>query len=134
GDAALGTQATHTMTIHDDDALHGTIAFATTASNVGEGNGTASITVTRTGPTPAGETVQYMTGAGTASAGDDYTTTTGTLTFAAGETQRTISVPILDDALVENSETFTVTLSAPGGGATLGAQTTHTATILDNDS
>ena len=44
-----------------------------------------------------------------------------------------ITVPIIDDTLVEFDETFSVTLSNPTGGATLGTLTTSTVTILDND-
>ena len=58
-------------------------------------------------------TVDYATGDGTATAGSDYTATSGTLTFAAGETSATVSVPVLDDAHDEGSETMTLTLSNP---------------------
>ena len=44
-------------------------------------------------------TVDYATADWTATAGSDYTTTSGTLTFAAGETSKTVSVPITDDSL-----------------------------------
>ena len=58
-------------------------------------------------------TVGYGTADGTATTGADYTNTTGTLTFAAGETSKTVSVPVLDDAHDEGSETLTLTLSTP---------------------
>ena len=47
--------------------------------------------------------VDYATGSGTATAGSDYTSTSGTLTFAAGETSKTVSVPVLADAVNEGS-------------------------------
>ena len=78
-------------------------------------------------------TVNYATANGTATAGLDYTATTGTLNFAVGETTKTITIPILPDQIDELPETFTVTLSAPTGGATLGAITTATVTITDMD-
>ena len=56
--------------------------------------------------------VDYATADGTAAAaGSDYAATAGTLTIAAGSVAATITVPILDDTLVEPIEAFTVTLS-----------------------
>ena len=60
-------------------------------------------------------TVDYQTQNGTATAGSDYTSTSGTLTFAPGEDKKTVSVPILDDAVEDNGETFTLVLSNPSG-------------------
>ena len=66
----------------------------------------------------AGEvTVDYATRDGTATAGEDYTFTRGTLSFAAGELQKTVSVPLLDDAIDEGAETFTLKLMNPQGAA-----------------
>ncbi len=46
-----------------------------------------------------------------ATSGDDFTAASGTLTFAANETQKTISVITLEDTVFEGDETFTLTLS-----------------------
>ena len=54
--------------------------------------------------------VEYATSSGTAMAGEDYEGTVGTLTFPAGTTEQTIRVPIIDDDVVEEEETFTITL------------------------
>ena len=78
-------------------------------------------------------TVDYATSDGTATAGSDYTDTHGTLTFAAGETSKTFTIPITDDTAVEGNESLVVTLSNPTGGATLGSQNLSTLTIQDND-
>ena len=56
-------------------------------------------------------TVDYATADGMAKAGEDYTATSGTLTFAAGETTKTVNVPILDDGHDEGHEAFTLRLS-----------------------
>ena len=77
-------------------------------------------------------TVDYASTDGTAAAGRDYGMVEGTLAFAAGETAKTIRVPVIDDALDEaDEETFAVTLSAPTG-ATLDAGSAL-GTILDDD-
>jgi hypothetical protein len=76
-------------------------------------------------------TVQYTTLAGTAVPGEDYTAANGTLTFAPGETLKTISVPIIGDDVSEANETFTVRLQAPTGGAVL-ARSVANGLILDD--
>jgi chitinase len=75
--------------------------------------------------------VAYATSNGTASAGSDYTAASGTVTFAAGETSKTIRVQVSGDTTVENNETLTLTLSAPSG-ATVG-KATATGTITNDD-
>ena len=84
--------------------------------------------------TPASEqivTVDYTTEDGTAEAGKDYAATSGTLTFAAGETTKTINVAILDDALVEPYEALAVTLSNPSNARLADAMATGTVTNDD---
>jgi hypothetical protein len=83
-------------------------------------------------PAPGPVSVSYATTAGTATSGADYTTYTGTLNFAAGEIEQTISVPIIDDGVIEPvDEIFRVTLSAPAGASLSLADTT--VAIVDND-
>ena len=57
----------------------------------------------------------------------------GTLTFLNGVTSQTITVPTKADTLLEGPETFTVMLSSPGGGATLGAPASAVVTIVDDE-
>jgi hypothetical protein len=92
-----------------------------------------TITVNRTDGTDCDVAVDYQTANGTATAGSDYAATSGTLTVPAGQASATFTVTITNDTSDEPDETFTVTLSNPGGGATLGAQTSATVTILDDD-
>ncbi len=56
-----------------------------------------------------------------------------TVSFAAGETSKTVSVPITDDSTVESSETVQLSLSSPSSGATLASPSSATLTIVDND-
>ena len=59
--------------------------------------------------------------------------TSGTVVFGPGETQKFITVTILDDNLIENSENFFVTLTS-ATNASLGPQSKATVTIADDDS
>ena len=61
--------------------------------------------------------VDYATADGTAKAGEDYTAASSTLTFAAGETAKTVSVAVLNDAHDDGGETMKLTLSNATGGA-----------------
>lgn len=111
----------------------GTLQFQSSAASVSENAGSAVLTVTRTGGSDGAVSVNYATANGTALAGSDYTSSTGTLQWNAGDAApKTLSVPISQDTEVEGDETFSVTLSAPTGGATVGSPATATVTILDN--
>ena len=60
-------------------------------------------------------TVEYATVDGTATAGSDYTAAGGQLTFAPGQTERTVTVAVVGDATIEPDETFTIELSQASG-------------------
>ncbi|MFM7770018.1 MAG: Calx-beta domain-containing protein, partial [Bacteroidota bacterium] len=81
--------------------------------SVNENAGTVTITVTISTPVSSVVTVNYATSNGTAIAGLDYTAVSGSLTFPANVISLTFTVPILNDALAEGNETFTVTLTDP---------------------
>jgi len=95
------------------------------------GNGTslASFAVTLAAPSTQTVTVHYATSNGTATAGVDYISVAGTITFAPGETQKVITVPVKSDSLTEAAETFTIMLSNPSGATLTDAM--GTGTILD---
>ena len=106
------------LSVADAEAREGTdaaVAFAVTLSRA------ASSAVT----------VDYATADGTATAGEDYAATSGTLRFAAGETEGTVSVPVLDDAVDEGRETFTLALSNADGAAIDDGEATGT--IVNSD-
>ena len=77
--------------------------------------------------------VDYATEDGTAAAGADYTATSGTLTFAAGETAKTVSVPVLDDAIDEGKETMRRLLSNPRGAYLRGIHSKAKGVIRNDD-
>ena len=89
---------------------------------VDEGDGFVAIAVTLM-PTSVGTvTVDYAMQPGGATAGSDYVARSGTLTFTAGDTERLVTVEILDDDVFEPSgaESFEIRLSNPSGTAVLG--------------
>lgn len=110
---------------------------------VNESAGSLTITITRTGNIAGPATVNYATSdsaglvscavANTlASERCDYATTIGTARFAAFESNATVIIPIVNDALVEGNETFNISLSAPSG-VTLGGSTSAIIGITDDD-
>ena len=113
----------------------GASSFAVADAGVTEGDsGTADLTFTVT-LEPAADmaaTVDWTTADGTATAGADYTAGSGTLSFAAGDTSKTVTVKVTGDELDESDETLTVTLSNAGGGLAIGTATA-TGTITDDD-
>lgn len=130
-DANLGATTNATVTIRDNDSIFN---FTTNAVTVAETAGSVSLNVTRAGGLIAAASVRYATTNGTASAGSDFTTRSGVLSFAIGETNKVITIPVTNDSTNESSETFTVSLSSPTGEGTLGTNDSATVTLTDNDS
>jgi len=135
GGASLGTTQTMTVNIQDDDALPtpSTIAFDVASVNISEAESSVTVNLTRTGTTTGAASVDYATSDGTAVAGSDYAAGSGTVTFDDGVTSRSITLSINDDAVTENTESFTVSLSNPQSGASLGAIQAMTVSIRDDD-
>jgi hypothetical protein len=135
GGAAIGARDTATLTISDDDtASPGTLALSASSYSVGEGATTLQVTVTRSGGADGAVSVAYATQAGSATAGSDFESASGTLTWTDGDaSSKPLTVTILNDGTDESNETFTLSLSSPGGGASLGTPAQATVTILDDD-
>ena len=100
--------------------IPGPVAISVADATVREGPGAVlAFVVTLDRARDAAVTVDYATvpgtGAGAATENSDYTGTSGTLTFAADETEQTVSVPVLADDHDEGSETLTLKLSNPVG-------------------
>ena len=126
--------ASASATILNDDS---SVAFFGPAPTFTEGGtGTMDFIVRLTGGNTVPVVVNYTTreagsGAGFAKAGSDFTTKTGTLTFAVGETEKTISVAVLNDLVDEDNQTFEVLLSSVTNAT--GAGAVAVGTIVDND-
>ncbi|HEX8098531.1 MAG TPA: Calx-beta domain-containing protein [Pyrinomonadaceae bacterium] len=110
-----------------------TVQFTSPSYSANEGDGSAAVTVTRTGDESVPVTVDYLTTDGTAQQRTRYTTASGTLSFAAGETSKTFSVLVTDNAITDGSQTINLTLSNPSSGASLGVNSTALLTVNDND-
>ena len=122
-----GTPETLVIEVSDRDA-----ALRVRDARVREGPGAMlAFAVTLDRPRDREVRVNYATSDGTATEGDDYTRTAGTLVFSARETFKTVSVPVLDDAHDEGSETLTLTLSNARGAAIDDA--TAVGTIVNSD-
>jgi YD repeat-containing protein len=129
--ALLGTPASTTSTITDDDAPP-SLAWQRSSFRAAEGAGSGLVTVLLPAPSRYTVTVQYTTSDGTATAGSDYTATSGTLTVVPGATAKSSAVPISNDTASAGAETVQLSLSRPTN-ATLGAPATATLTIDDDD-
>ncbi|MGE4427129.1 MAG: Calx-beta domain-containing protein [Solirubrobacteraceae bacterium] len=92
-----------------------------------------ALTVTLDDPSPQPLSVVYATADGTAKAGEDYRATSGRLTFAAGQTSRTITVPVRGNALHQADRSFTVTLKDPVDVRLGSTGKTATVRITDDD-
>jgi hypothetical protein len=134
-----------TITDNESAASQPTVQFAARFSSVPEDAGRVQIVVTRSGDPSQQVSVDYRTvdndpfifGCdetlnGLALGRCDFATAVGTLNFAAGEMQKTITVPIVDDAYVERQEPFFIELSNSVGG-NVGRPSSATVRILDND-
>ena len=122
----------HTLTITDNDTRP-SVGFESAAAACSENAGIAHLNVVLSNPSSETITVAYAATGGTAEGNCvDYLLTPGTLTFAPGETAKTIAVSLINDLVLDSDETIVVTLSEPQN-ATLGATLTETLTITDND-
>jgi subtilisin family serine protease len=143
---SLNNAATVTFSQRTAAVTPATLQFGAATYAFNELSGAAVIAVTRTGDTTAAVSVDVRTVDSTAivpcadTSGNvafarcDYTTTVQTVTFGAGDSaQKTVNIPIINDAHVEPNETVQITLSNPTNGATLGAPSTTTLTIVSDD-
>jgi uncharacterized repeat protein (TIGR01451 family) len=124
-------------TIVDDDTTAAPVVPAVSVGNAtvdpegDSGSKPATFAVTLSQATTVPVTVSYATADGTAKQPGDYAAASGSLTFAPGETSKSVAVAVNGDLIEEPSETFALVLSSPSG-ATLGTAS-GTGTIVDDD-
>ncbi|MCK0148187.1 gliding motility-associated C-terminal domain-containing protein, partial [Arenibacter sp. F26102] len=130
--ATLGTNTVHTYTILDNDNAP-TVAFNGTTSSGLESVSSSALAVSLSAASGSNVSVNYAVTGTATGGGTDYTLANGVLNIPAGSLTGNITIAsIVDDLINEPNETVIITLSDPNN-ATLGGNTVHTYTILDND-
>ena len=128
--ALIGNNLTF-ATIIDNDAPTGTPVVSISDFVVDEATREASFYITLNRPSTSVVSMNYTTANGSALAGTDYIASSGSLSFAPGETAKTVKVSLVNDNLSELSEAFNLVLSSLVGATTLDA--VGTAIIHEND-
>jgi hypothetical protein len=126
-----GQAATKTVTYPVPALPKPSASIAGASAPEGNASSTLSFALTLSASTPLPVSISYATANGTATAPADFTAANGTVTFAPGETSKTIQVTVVGDAVYEPDETFTVGLSNPVN-ATIGTGSA-TGTIQNDD-
>ncbi len=111
------------------------VGITITGGSVVEGNGgttPAAFTISLSAPAAATVTVSYATAGGTATSGSDFVALSGLLSFAPGETSKTISVAVVGDTAYEPNESFAVVLSGASANAAI-KTASATGTITNDD-
>jgi CubicO group peptidase (beta-lactamase class C family) len=110
----------------------GMIQWSTPATNVNKNAGSVTVSLLRSGASTLPVKVSYTTYALTAGS-SNYKTTSGIVSFAAGVTRQTVTVPILNDGLIDPTLRFSLELISASGGAWLGNQLSSVVSILDTN-
>src|SRR5260221_2311266 len=98
---------------------------------VSESAGQVSLTAERFSQLETELRLEFATGDGTALAGEDYVSASGPLIFLGGESVKRVSIPLLDDCLMEEDKSFTVSLLRRTSENT--TETIQTATVHIRD-
>jgi len=133
--ATLGSPTTAAASITDNDnPPAGTLAFVGTSASVNENGTSVTLTLRRSGGSFGAVGLVYSTANGNATAGSDYTAASNVpVNWTNGDTaDKTIAIPIANDAVFEGPETFTVALGSPSGGASIGGTNPLTVTINES--
>jgi len=131
GGGTVGSPGAATVTIAGDaSAAVGSLEFSGASYSVAQGAGSLTVTVNRVGGSTGAVGLSYGTSNGTAVAGTDFTASSGKLAWASGDdTAKTFTVPVSDATPFSGTRSFTIALSAPTGGTSLGSPATATVAI-----
>ncbi len=110
-----------------------TIEFAKARFTASENARSAAVVLKRTGATNTAATVDFATADGTATAGVNYSAKLGPVTFATGQIEETISIPLHDNSQKDGNQTVKLALLNPGAGVALGALSAAELVIADDD-
>jgi predicted extracellular nuclease len=109
------------------------IQLSVSSNSASEGSPAAiTVTATASGPVAGAQTVN-VTVSGTGITAGDYTLSNSTITIPDGATSGSVTFTVVDDALIEGTETATLTIGSPSSGLTLGSPISQNITIADND-
>jgi hypothetical protein len=130
GANTIGQIAKVNITDNDQNPI---LTFTSIASTVSEAVGIHTFSVKLKYPSANATSVSYIVTGGNAS-GTDYTIGTSTVTFPANDTTpKNFSINIVNDLLVESTETIVIKMASLTNSATLGTDSVYTISITDND-
>jgi hypothetical protein len=129
------TGASATANITDNDAANAVLSVTTQGNETGPVSIVYTVTLSKTNNTGTPITFDVAQGAGTATVTDDFTAFAGAaaISVADGASTGTLTVPVVDDALVEGTETVQTTISSPSNAAVTVTGASAVANITDSD-
>jgi uncharacterized delta-60 repeat protein len=132
--ATIASPSNAVLVIKDTTFSPGQLSLSTTNYFVNEGDGVATITVNRTGGSSGAVSAFYYTTPITATPGLNYVSVSNSVSFADGQTNRTFTIPLIDNNVVQGQVTLTVTLLTNlSSGTTIGTPSNAVVFIADND-
>lgn len=114
-------------------ALPANLAFSASSYSVKENAGSAAITIKRGGNLSIAASAQITTTSEDARAGRDFANAPRIVSFAAGETAKTVEIKIIDNRLAEHRETVSLALSNSSAGVVLASPSRTALAIIDDD-
>lgn len=131
----IGSVSECTVSINDDEVAENAVSFETLSYNTYENSPSVTLKLIHTSGSGiyGNFTVDYITEDGSAKSGTDFTFKAGKVTFATGESEKTITVPIIDNSNIDGDRNFRVKLSSPTNGVTIGTVDSAVVTIENDD-